>query len=100
MCKGVKTFDLNICRLAFLYSYNKNDLDFYHNINKYLKDYDLDMIINRKMYIYMLLYRPNIFSRIIKYINRGFEFITVIFRKIIQFLVLNNAKHCTRLQII
>jgi hypothetical protein len=71
----LETFDLNICRLAFLYSYDKNDLDFYHNMNEYLKDYDLDMIINRKMYVYMLLYRPNIFSRIIKYINRGFEFI-------------------------
>ena len=71
----LETFDLNICRLAFIYSYDKDDLDFYHNMNKYLNDYDLDLIKNRKMYVNISLYTPNLYSRVIKYINRDFEFI-------------------------
>jgi hypothetical protein len=71
----LETFDLNICRLAFMYSYDKDDLVFYHNINKYLNEYELNLIKNKKMYIYMSLYTPNLYSRVIKYINRGFEFI-------------------------
>jgi hypothetical protein len=71
----LETFDLNICRLAFMYSYDKDELDFYHNINKYLNNYELNLIRNKEMYIYVSLYTLNLFSRIIKYINRGFKFI-------------------------
>ena len=58
-----------------MYSYDKDELDFYHNINKYLNNYELNLIRNKEMYIYVSLYTLNLFSRIIKYINRGFKFI-------------------------
>jgi hypothetical protein len=71
----LETFDLNICKLAFMYSYSIDNLDFYHNINNYLKNYDLDLIKNKKMYVNISLYTPNLFKRIIKYISRGYDFI-------------------------
>ena len=58
-----------------MYSYYNKELDFYHNINKYLSVYELNLIQNKKMYIYISLYTPNLFSRVKKYIDRGFKFI-------------------------
>ena len=53
-------------------AFNKAELV---NMNKYLNDYELNLIKNKKMYIYISLYTPNLYSRVIKYINRDFEFI-------------------------
>jgi hypothetical protein len=63
----IDTFDLNISKLS-IKSDNINLSVYCDNLTLIEQQY----IIDRKMYIMKPLYVPNINSRIIKYINRGF----------------------------
>jgi len=65
----LNTFDLNICKLAI--KSNGSKLELYSN---HLSKLEKQEIIDRKMYIVKPLYKPNLESRIQKYVNRGFIF--------------------------
>jgi hypothetical protein len=75
----MNTFDLNICQLVIKGEKKYNNFTGYNfklKFNNYhLSINDLNLIQDRKMYINISMYPYNLFDRILKYMNRGFELI-------------------------
>lgn len=77
----VDTFDFNICKLIIKGEKNfnsQNSPSFQYKLNfdnSHLSENDLNIIKNGKMFIDYCLYPYNLFDRIKKYTNRGFQLI-------------------------
>lgn len=71
----LKSFDLNIVRLAIV-STSINEMQFYHKINNYITNHNLQTILDKNMYFPDLILEDSRLAteRLFKYTNRGFKY--------------------------